>query len=306
MASAAAIPRLPGRVLLPTLWIVAVTVAWAALMTELFRRDIAWEVGEAPKPAPPPADTVGYRESFVIYRQTAGGERIRLGRAAATHQSGNVEKLHVVDSDLELERLPLISGRLVLRSQMRRKFDGRLDGFETEVHLKDFRAKITGSVSAGHCQARLELPGAARAPSFRFPVDESATEIAQEFQNFSRLPGLQVGQSWQVRMISVSGLVRTLVARLDQFRKSSADNPVDIAETPFEVRVATVTGRSTVDWNGARHDVLVVRLRRPGSSDPDLLSYVADDGRVLRQEVDGFGGRLVLERDPDGEAAADE
>lgn len=278
-------------------WTAVISFVWAGMMFQLLRSDLVWEAGQAPTPAgEAPA---GYTESFTLYSERSNGRRTELGQALARHEVNRTEKLSVVSSDLKLKALPgLGAGDLTLQSQMRRRFDGRMDGFETEVILKDFRFKIVGTVTAGHCLTRVESPLFVRRPTFRFALDESVTVISQQLQNFSLMPDLRVGQSWHVRMIDVQALLLAVLKDSKRFvnDKASDDAPVEMAEMPFENHLAEVVRRDVITWCGRKHAVNVVEIHKAGSRSQSLRSYVDDEGRVLRQEMDGFGSRLIVER----------
>jgi hypothetical protein len=295
------------------MWTVAVSAAWLSAMAALFRQELL--TGDASGPPPPVSEKdANIPERFVIFNQRADGTRVPIGEAIVSRQIQSLSGRRIVDSDLKLDRLTdTAKASLIVRNQMRRREDGRLEGFETEVRSSELGldAKITGSVTAGHCIARLEVKGWSRRPSYRFPVDETGTDFAGQMQGFARLPGLEPGRAWKIKMVTfeslvMDGLKRGLAESVGLSRADGAEEPpVELTEAPFADYAARVTGAETIDWNGGRHAVHVVEIRKSGGGGQPIRLYAAvADGRVLRQELEGVGSRMVMERAVDPPAGS--
>ena len=114
---------------------------------------------------------------------------------------------------------------------------------------------------------------AGRITTREVPYDPSSA-LSQSFSVASSPGGLQVGKRWQVRML----------------------NPL---KGSYETAVAEVARRTTLEWNGAPHDVFVVETAWGLSK---AIAWVTPDGEVLRQRAP-FGVMLV--RDPPAEGIRD-
>jgi hypothetical protein len=108
--------------------------------------------------------------------------------------------------------------------------------------------------------------------------------LSSSFMAIGALPGLNVGQEWQVRTLDP----------LKLFEKNSF---------PFHTTTARVTGRTRILLRGAWYDVYRVELDR---GTVKAVAWVNEDGDVLKEEA--FNLVLVLEPLPheEGEAAGDE
>lgn len=114
-------------------------------------------------------------------------------------------------------------------------------------------------------------------------LDTPAPEaLGDVIRPFDRLPGLYVGQSWRLKLLDP----------LAQMIPSIKD--VGLELEPVVIRV---TGKTTIEHRGREVEVFVVE----GNG---AKAYAADDGRVLRQEVNiPFLGRLILLDEPYDEEA---
>jgi hypothetical protein len=97
-----------------------------------------------------------------------------------------------------------------------------------------------------------------------FLLDSSVPpSLGDVIRPFDRLPNLHVGQSWQLKLIN------PLEQLLPNFDPRGAE---------LEPVIVRVTGRETMEHNGARVQAFVVETE-------GAKAWVADDGRVLRQTV---------------------
>jgi hypothetical protein len=116
-----------------------------------------------------------------------------------------------------------------------------------------------------------------------FILDAGApAALGDVIRPFDRLPDLHVGQRWRLELLDPLSHI------LPQLRDSGVE---------LEPIVIRVTGKTTITHQGQPVETYVV----DGGS---ATAYVAEDGRVLRQEVDvPLLGRLVLLDEPYDEAA---
>lgn len=100
---------------------------------------------------------------------------------------------------------------------------------------------------------------------------ESGSVVRDGLRPLDRLPGLQVGQHWETRMIN------PFTGQIDRSQ-------------------VEVTGRGVIHWNGDAVTAFEV-AERVG---PILArTWVRSDGMILRQEVPFPFARVVLEREPE-------
>ncbi len=112
----------------------------------------------------------------------------------------------------------------------------------------------------------------------QFILDGDATRaLGDAIRPFSRLPGLEVGQSWRLQLMNpFSKIIPGL----------RADN------IGFDSIVVRVSRRETIEHAG--RDVEALRVEAH-----NITAWVAPDGRVLRQTVDlPFVGRLTIKDEP--------
>jgi hypothetical protein len=96
-------------------------------------------------------------------------------------------------------------------------------------------------------------------------------------RRFDRLPNLHVGQSWRIKLLDPLALLTP-----------------DLAEADMELEpiIVQVTRTEEIEHRGRKIETFVVE-------GADATAWVADDGRVLRQEVQvPLIGKLVLLDEP--------
>ena len=150
---------------------------------------------------------------------------------------------------------------------------------DLEIQGLPVKATLEGRAFAGDfgCEWRFgELHG-----SFVVPAD-TLRAMGDSLRPFDRLPGLHVGQTWQMRLVNPMPQV------LPGFGGRGPG---------FESVLVKVTGRETIAHPHDGHPVEVFVVEAPPPA--RTKAYVADDGQVLRQEVDmPLVGRIVVLDEP--------
>jgi hypothetical protein len=144
---------------------------------------------------------------------------------------------------------------------------GGLVGFDSQIRLGkiDDAIKIRGQIEGGI----LKLTVRTGDSPIRLDVDlPPRALLGDDLSPQTRLPGLRVGQSWTVPMYS----------------------PFQPPNKPLEILQATVERQDSLRWGGHTQACKVIVYRSDSGSstaarDARARAWVADDGRVLRQEV---------------------
>ncbi len=270
---------------------VAILLLWASAAGALLRRDVLPDYWTTP---PPDLRSVARAEEDARPAQwelsvAEGGGKPgfrTVGRAVT-------ESRRTADGGSELiGRVFFDSGGLLKGTPFAPSGDGPGPDEHMEVsnvceidpsgHLRRFRAAVR---SAGDPEPLLSLDGRVEGRSIVVRASGAAAmlnwtrsfayEPGEMIQNaigpVDRLPGLQVGQRWETRMVS------PLTGRVE--------------------RVMTeVAGKHTITWDNGMVKTLEV-VQHLGSI--SARTWVRRDGVVLRQEVPFPFVRLILERLPD-------
>jgi hypothetical protein len=146
---------------------------------------------------------------------------------------------------------------------------GNLGSFRAGVRLGEF-VRQDVLVVEGHLRKnRIEVTARGLGVPWRqsFPY-EPRSMVQNSLQPLDRMPGLQVGQRWESRVVSpLTGRIET--ARVE------------------------VAGRGHITWDDKPTPVLIVITRVPPFT---ARTWVRNDGVVLRQEVPFPLAKIVLER----------
>jgi len=144
---------------------------------------------------------------------------------------------------------------------------GGLVGFDSRIRLGeiDNAIKVQGRLEGGVLKLTV------RTGDTSFHLDVSLPPralLGDELSPQARLPGLRVGQSWTVQMYS----------------------PFRPPNKPIDIMQAVVERQDTLRWGGQTQACKVIVYRSDSGSstasrDTRARAWVADDGRVLRQEV---------------------
>lgn len=168
--------------------------------------------------------------------------------------------------------------RVELTSEYRVDPSGNLKSFDVTVasqETMDPLFQVKGRLRQGMMEVVAQGPLPILNQKLSFPYDARGM-VHDSLAPLDRLPGLHLGQRWETRVVN------PFTGQVQQVR--------------VEVR-----RRTLVHWNGEPVDVLeVVHQAGPITA----RSWVRSDGVILRQEVPLPIVRLVLERLPDGAAAA--
>jgi hypothetical protein len=158
----------------------------------------------------------------------------------------------------------------------------RLDDLDFRLHGLGFPFRVRGeAMPTGEFACTWRI--ASETGSFMLAADAPAA-LGDVIRPFDRLPQLEVGQTWQIKLL----------------------NPLAAFGPPGELAVESepvlieVTGRQRIVHGGQQVETFVVE----GGG---ATAYVADDGRVLRQEVQApLLGTLLLLDEPYDQHAREE
>jgi len=275
----------------PRLVCLAILLYWVVAASSLIRRDILPEMGFV---RPPDLRTIARAEEnseparwwVQVIDDPLAPESRRVVGLASTRSTRGPDGWVDLTSDVSFD-----AGGLLKGTPFANNADGRLAVLSTyridpSGNLQEFRARVRSGddpedvlTVEGHLKNRaLEVVTKGQLPILnqtRTLSYEPRSLVQNSLGPFDRLPGLQVGQRWETRMISpLTGRVETV--RVD------------------------VPRRCVIHWDKAPVTVLeVVHHVRPLSA----RTWVRPDGLVLRQEVPFPFVKLILERFPDGTAA---
>ena len=235
--------------------LIAVVGLWLAAMTALIRRDVwpAWTAQDAPSID---AGRLGPRasEKYVI-------------RDADDHPIGTAwsEVRCELDGNTTIEGTIVVEGLTLIppvRIESVTGFDraGELDNFHLDVYGVPMTViSVHGERRGIYFPCELQIGVIRRQAN----LDMAASRmIGESLRPFTVLPKLHVGQSWRMQILDP----------LSAIQRKQPD---------FKSVVAQVTGRETIETETRdRVECFVVEIR-----DQQTKAWVADDGRVLRQEV---------------------
>lgn len=182
-----------------------------------------------------------------------------------------------IDSSALLWRTPLAGGvgaRLTIDGRYDVSPRGDLRSFEMDVAAAGMGEKlltVEGKVDDGVMEVVARGAASLLNRRMRFPY-ESKGVVYDSLRPLDRLPGLQVGQRWDARVVN------PLTGAVDSARVS-------------------VEKRTLIDWNGEAVSAFeVVQSAGPLKA----RTWVALDGVILRQQVPIPMVEMVLERLPEG------
>lgn len=271
----------------------AILLFWAYAAGALFRRDMLPDLWTQP---PPDLRAVANAEgmaSAASWDLSVAEETVSKGYrsvgTATTSSSVEADGEVVLESTVEFD-----SGKLLKGTPFAPREDGIGIGPDDHVkvisvcridrsgNLKSFRADVKGAgdeapsmlsldgrVVAGELEIRSTGPIPLLNWTRRFPY-ESRGMIQNAVGPIDRLPGLQVGQRWETRVVS------PLTGRVETIRTE-------------------VQGRHLIIWNNVMVPTnLVVQHLAPIRA----RTWVRLDGLVLKQEIPFPFVKLILERRP--------
>jgi len=237
---------------------ITVVVLWVAALTALVRRDVwpAWTAQDAPR-----FDSAQFSRSRPEDRQEQFGifdsSGKRIGTAWGNVQpeaSGNT----ALDGTILIDKMALIPA---VRIETVTEFDpeGELDSFRLDLYGVPMIISVRGERRGIYFPCELQIGTVYRQAN----LDMSASRmIGESLRPFTVLPKLHVGQAWRMQVL----------------------DPLSAIQSPkaeFRSVIAQVTGREAISVGGrGRVECFVVEIRDQGAK-----AWVADDGRVLRQEV---------------------
>lgn len=269
------------------LYVAGIVLFWMAAMS--------WLVVEKVLPSlladdPPRSGSLRQTEP-VAWEIRAGGQ---LCGSSVLQAVDGVEGFREVLSSTRIDRIPsplalppwlsAVGASLdsvALEMKTRTAFDtgGRLTNFRTRLNVNqlDFPIVVAGSVAGTKLRLTVNAGPLRKRVDQAWPAEGVlASEIVPE----SKLINVYPGKRWRKEVF----------------------NPLAKVGDPVEVLEATVEGDIKISHGGDAVRVRVVEFRSPGrtgASDADRLRakmWVAEDGRVLKQETYLFGSCLTFTR----------
>lgn len=159
--------------------------------------------------------------------------------------------------------------------------EGKLRGFRTTITLGDFQdaIRVHGTVE----DQQLKLAMHAGDFTYNTSTDLYSGAIGDALSPRARLSKLRVGQTWTEPVY----------------------NPLHPPNKPLQIMQAKVERREPIGWNGQIVNAAVVSYQNDsgaegGASPARARAWVADDGTVLKQEVNLLGVKLLFVRLPHG------
>jgi hypothetical protein len=171
-------------------------------------------------------------------------------------------------------------GRVSLDAKSRLELDtlGNLAGFEATLFINDIRTvRMIGRVEKSELRLRIRAGEFEHTEHRFFP---HWARLGGELTPDGRMPGMYAGRTWKMQVFS-------------PFRPPS--DPTELVE-------GEVVGTEMIQHAGRTESVRRVEFRRLQSAgvasgnDVRGIVWVAEDGRVLRQEVNVFNAKVRFER----------
>lgn len=248
-----------------------IVATWAVAVTALFVRDVLpyWRAEEPPVGTLPPGDS-----------QTAiFAGRQRLGTCwVSLHRQTDVT---VLQSQTELSNLPLAAGlgSFLVETTFRAPVGGGpMESFELELYHDGVRfAGVSGHRAGSDYSCAVDVGEIHHETN----LDASAAGVLGDaLRPFHHLPRLHVGQTWRVRMLDVTALLRN-------------------QRPEFRPQLVRVVGVETIEHRG--HRVECFRIETDGT-----VAFADRGGEVLVQRVSlPLMGELELRNEPfDADARA--
>lgn len=205
-------------------------------------------------------------------------DRRTVGEAVTSSQRQS-DGWYEMSSQVEFDAGNLLRGTMLalresvplhVKSQYHVDPTGNLQNFDLRVESKDFGEElvhVTGNLHQGKMEIVSEGPMPILNKRFNFPY-EPRSVVSDLLGPLDRLPGLHVGQRWEMQVVNpFSGQVD-------------------------KVRVE-VTRRTVIHWAGNPETTYEVEQKVSGMR---MRTWVRPDGVILRQEVPFPFVRLILER----------
>ena len=162
---------------------------------------------------------------------------------------------------------------------------GKLVRFDSTLRVNEISdpVRIQGVVEGSQMQVSIDFKDFSKKTEIYLPQNAI---VGDALSPQSQLPNLCEGQTWTAPSFS----------------------PFRSASSPMEIQIAKVEGRELISWNEQIIDAwLVVYRNDPGqglrsSQSPRDKLWVADDGRVLKQQATIFDSVMTVTRMTDKEA----
>lgn len=276
---------------------ILVVLLWLAMMTWLVTQKMLPSLLRGNPPNYERILSAKEKESDVGWRIHVNGKTVGW---AVNGVETLPDTMRVLQSWVHFDRLPLNEitpgwlssvARLASMGSMEMSLDcqskiyidplGRLSLWEATIHFDEFKnaVRAIGRFEENTMKVTVRVAGASYETELEVNRDALINDaIAPETQ----LPGLREDQSWAVELC----------------------NPLKSPQAPVEVIQARVERREPMQWEGKLRDCwLVVYRDMPGSASGVSGGvrgrlWVLENGTVIKQQADVFGGDVVFNRLP--------
>lgn len=210
----------------------------------------------------------------------AAGGRLGTSWTVSDRYGDTVHVWSVTAIDTNFLRISSRSGQIV--SEIRLRYErGEPDSLDIAVRGLGFPMRLRGEDFSGDFACDWQF-GEERGKLLL--KQDALAGLRDAIRPFDRMPGLYVGRTWQIELFNpLAGVLPGLAG----------------GSSTMGTMLVEVTGKETIDHprTGAPVEVFVVEA-------PQARAWVAEDGRVLRQEVDmPVVGTLSLRDEPYEEQA---
>lgn len=231
------------------IWGISITIAWLIMLSLLIRHDVMpfWTAQD------PPADSIpdGNYQTAIIKE---GGKR--LGTSwLTTVDLAEMTTVHNITM-LDVSGIIPFVQQIRLESTLSYNEDKALDEFTFLLDTDGASVRVSGERFDTEFACVAQFGAIKR----QISLDARMTAyLSDTLKPFTLLKGLEVGQTWRMRVIDPLSLLQS-------------------QEVEFDVRLVRVTRKETIKYRG--HPVECFRVE----SD-QTVAWADESGRVLRQEI---------------------
>lgn len=245
---------------------IIITAVWLACMGALIQRDVwpYWQAQDPPeRQIPDGAHQVGILNS--------DGRRVGTTWVRTIRMAGNVTVQSLTQLEVgEISNLLPMAGSLFLDSELSYSDESVLDGFEFRMESAVLSARVKGTRFEGEFACIAEIGGMKQSMALDTALSRF---LGDSLRPFTHLEGIQVGQSWRLRLLDPISMLRG-------------------SGMEFRTQLVRVTARETITHRGGA--VSCFRIETDGA-----IAWADERGRVLRQEVQvPLLGKWVIEDEP--------
>lgn len=245
------------------IWGITITIAWLIMLGFLFKDDVIpfWMAQD------PPADSIPDGNFQTAIFKDGGG---RIGTSFVTTvsmaETTTVQGMTILD----VSGIVPMMNQIRLESTLTYNADDALDEFKFLLDANGTSAQITGERYDKEFACIAQFGAIKR----QISLDARLTAyLSDTLRPFTLLKGLEVGQSWRMRVLDPIALLQSQDAR-------------------FDVRLVRVTKRETIKHREKQVECFRVETEQ-------TVAWADDSGRVLRQEVMmPFLGKWIMLDEP--------